>query len=693
MYKMACTDGTKKVKRARLNLIGEYRTGKTSFLEALLGNDFNPESPSTEGIAIHFIKIKDEIWNKTILNSKEALNEFSKQVMEMSKTQSDNPQSEENSPLMKQSEEKIVHDNATKNDTKSQTNSTQQENTNAVSMSAIPIIPDNYPPHEPKAEDIQDLQEVKPKFDDETLMALREVQEDTEDVEERHRILAWDFGGQTAYYVTHHLFLDTRATNLIVMDISKGLPSSVARETQGPLPSIPVEFLFYWLNSIYIAASKNSAQPNVALILTHADMIEASDKSTYIERYKNDILHLTQGKPYSMYLSGDNIFVVDNKSRSEEEFNKVRREIFKMLEKQKSWGMERPVRWLKLEADIRKQMEEEGKQENGSQWKQPYMSLDTVESLALVYGMDDKEVQAFLQFHHITGDLVYFSEDNLKDRVIVDPQWLVDMFQTFITPQDFINRKHLTDKIKKELKDAEVSESSLQVLWGLKDVDFLIELMIKFALIISLDLANQEFGKKERWFLIPSMVSSEKSLKKPRTVSDNRADLPITLDASHELRVGESLPLGEFSRFVARCSRITDWVIHRISNVTASFEIAKCVLLFLALENHFTVYASMKCEADIKSIKMELYLEIKKTLAANMKGFNMKASVSFDLLCPSCKLEGADLFMIEVKQKEDPHSGQTCYHIQEECRNHHKFYESSWLPEVEFGILLPIVLS
>ena len=56
-FEKACAEGELEVKRARLNLIGRYRTGKRSFLEALLGNDFNPNRSITEGIAIHLIKI------------------------------------------------------------------------------------------------------------------------------------------------------------------------------------------------------------------------------------------------------------------------------------------------------------------------------------------------------------------------------------------------------------------------------------------------------------------------------------------------------------------------------------------------------------------------------------------------------------------------------------------------------------
>ena len=72
--------------------------------------------------------------------------------------------------------------------------------------------------------------------------------------------------------------------------------------------------------------------------------------------------------------------------------------------------MERPVKWLKLEAD----MKERAKKEN-----MEYLHLSTVKELASLYSMNNTDLQAFLQFHHTMRDFVYYPE--LPEVVILQP--------------------------------------------------------------------------------------------------------------------------------------------------------------------------------------------------------------------------------------------------------------------------------
>ena len=262
------------------------------------------------------------------------------------------------------------------------------------------------------------------------------------------------------------------------------------------------------------------------------------------------------------------------------------------------------------------------------------------------------------------------------------------MFQTFITPHEFIDDKDLTDQIKKELKEAEVSKSSLEVLWEPDNVDYLLELIKGYDLIIPMT-SSHDVKEEEEKFLIPSMLTSEKCLQK---MTKGKERYPLALDTKHEPTFGESLPLGLFPRFLARCSKIRDWVLHSISSNDGSFEIHKDVLLSLTLDKKSTgVHASIRCESDISKVKPEVLLEIKKTLEASMMSFNLKATVSFEMICPSCKLEKLvnEGSIITMKETVDPQNPQnTTYQFQEECGNYHKLEmkrEEPGLPETEFG--------
>ena len=160
------------------------------------------------------------------------------------------------------------------------------------------------------------------------------------------------------------------------------------------VPKTPKDILCYWLNSIYGLASAKGLKPNLALVLTHKDEIPSKDTKPYIQQYKSNILKVTEGKPYSSLLSMENIYVVDNKYGEESDFGILRSDIFKMITTQKSWGMERPLRWLKLEADILEKAEDESLR---------YLHVSEIDHLASRYQMKDAEIKSFLQFHHTFG--------------------------------------------------------------------------------------------------------------------------------------------------------------------------------------------------------------------------------------------------------------------------------------------------
>ena len=56
MHKDPNSKGFVKIYRARINIIGHSRAGKTSLLRKLLGQPFQVDARRTEGIAIHVIK-------------------------------------------------------------------------------------------------------------------------------------------------------------------------------------------------------------------------------------------------------------------------------------------------------------------------------------------------------------------------------------------------------------------------------------------------------------------------------------------------------------------------------------------------------------------------------------------------------------------------------------------------------------
>ena len=127
---------------------------------------------------------------------------------------------------------------------------------------------------------------------------------------------------------------------------------------------------------------------------------------------------------------------MDNKNGSKEEFDQLRKSVFKMAMLQRSWGMTRPIRWLKLEVKIHYEAQKQSSK---------YLQLPEGERLALECGVSKEEVKIFLQFHHSMGDLVHYQEENLQNLVINDPQWLIDMFKALITHDHFLEKRSMNN--------------------------------------------------------------------------------------------------------------------------------------------------------------------------------------------------------------------------------------------------------
>ena len=381
----------------------------------------------------------------------------------------------------------------------------------------------------------------------------------------------WDFGGQVEYYATHHLFLDALAVNLITMDVTKGIhdviPSQFNNTSTASIPKTVGQFLDYWLSTICKKAHSQGTEPSIAIILTHIDEIDNVKWS--VDDYISDIIQYTRNKPYSEYVNRTNIFPVNNKDGDAQQFPHLRKEIFEKARRQRSWGLDRPTRWLKLEAEI---------YEEAKRKQLKYIDVTKIIELAANFGIDEKETHNFLTFHHVMGDLVHFNEENLSNLVIIDPQWLVDMFKAIITPHDFITRRFTADMPLKEFQQsALLTQELLEILWEGNDVQFLINLMQNFDLIIPVH--HQGIQK----YLVPCMLPPHKS--------DMYETQPfksmIMVYSSFYIKPRSNFILiGDLHRILVICSRIDNWRLCDFDHLTytdTSFKLQKGVRVAFSL--------------------------------------------------------------------------------------------------------------
>ena len=69
--------------------------------------------------------------------------------------------------------------------------------------------------------------------------------------------------------------------------------------------------------------------------------------------------------------------------------------------------------------------------------KDSVISYEEVEELATDTGIFDKaEISGAVQFLHDLGALQHFNNEYLKDKVVVDPQWIVDVMACVVSVKD-----------------------------------------------------------------------------------------------------------------------------------------------------------------------------------------------------------------------------------------------------------------
>ncbi|XP_030844664.1 uncharacterized protein LOC105444431 [Strongylocentrotus purpuratus] len=469
-YAEAAKAGTKKVYRTRLMLVGQERVGKTSLKKILTGQGFDRNEAITDGvetantceISIEDAKTGEKMWS--ILQKRKHGNEDKKDD-EYSKALADvmtkklkmiPPQDQESSEpprdttLSRGPNAKEAGDETAKRLT--MTPPKDQESLGTLSDSSLGRVlnPD-------AAEEFVSGNVETPNAREEdggvphhlaSLVEknLKEQEMGTDSTEsgrgEAVSLRIWDFAGHDVYYTTHQVFLTWRAIYVIVFDLSRSLVSDVPLESkeksEGDAKSklTCLEFINFWLCSIYAHAvaplSKNSEEsPPIFIVGTHRESVkgDAEEKRKKIASAFDKIRESIKKKPFECQVVPKYYAIENSFEDKDEEIGELRKDIVEEAIKEPYMGEEIPIRWLKFEEALAAD-------------KKNHLSFDETKVLTQPMGIEpERELLTMLTFYHDLGYVVYYGgiEDQqslLRDMVILNPQWLIDVFKQVITIKD-----------------------------------------------------------------------------------------------------------------------------------------------------------------------------------------------------------------------------------------------------------------
>ena len=245
--------------------------------------------------------------------------------------------------------------------------------------------------------------------------------------------------------------------------------------------------------------------PPVFFVCTHAD--EPYFSATDPRGLALDIFGFLRAKPYKSHLFKD-VFVVDNtKSGSENECPEVVRLREKLRSVAQSLPQVRegiPLKWLRFEQILRLLREKHYK----------WMPFNEARQIATdncgIY--DDEQFRTMLNFMHDQKILIHFNKTpELNNTVILDPQWLINIFKEVITVKRYEPTEGIVEEFLLKLQDTGILDERLLDHKWKSVIDMyskdtckrLIAIMERFSL-----LCPWPSDGEHKQYLVPSMLTS-----------------------------------------------------------------------------------------------------------------------------------------------------------------------------------------
>ena len=528
-------------------LIGQDRSGKTSLKRSLRGLVFNPDEDSTVGIDIdpsHF-KVSTEVWKAGEKDQQSSVAAISyehhaAQLIAGSLMGEDQAlEKRATEPILSESVSVVSIGSSTLGQSFASSEN-QEPNGRGLdpvqsgnsllasgnSKESSPELPPDVGRDDvPNSSELhkEDASVVPEEIATLVERLLQEVKtlDDDKDV---YSVL-WDFGGQSVYYVTHPLFLTSRAIYLLVYDLSRnphGKANPLVR--QGMFKKIEdnfslktnLDYLDFWMTSVASLACQSGQQPvssdsvvipaalpPVFLVCTHSDEPYGGEDPCTVA---NGIFHFLQNKPYSVHLF-EHVFVVDNtKSGGKSECSEVSRLRQNVLAVAKDLPQMKeaiPIKWLQFEKALQATKE-----------RHEWITLETAKEIASEVCKidDDQEIVTLLNFLHDQRILIHFDDTpELNKLVVLNPQWLIDVFKKVITVKPYDHEEREFKDLWQKLEQTGILEEKLlEHAWSAlldqeETCDSLIAMMEKFSLMCLWPSSDASCGKQ---YLVPSMLMS-----------------------------------------------------------------------------------------------------------------------------------------------------------------------------------------
>ena len=348
----------------------------------------------------------------------------------------------------------------------------------------------------------------------------------------------WDCGGQPVFLEVLPIFLTSRTIFLLFFNAAENLNlpfeslyhRNGKKFIEGKFNMSTLELMERWIALIYSHLLKKDqadpGYPRVIPIGTRGDELKACGQ------HPDDVLKVINDsikeKPALHHVMKQPV-VVDNTTSGKGDnedpgFKRVRTEILDITAS--NLRKRTPISWILFRKLLH--LYSQNCQVN-------IMSLQNVHYISAVAQIQPDDVQSVLSFYHELGVLLYYPNiEGLKEKVILNPKWLVECLGKVLTLPGAAEERY-EDKAEWELLRSKgiLVQRLYTIVWrkcqGVEP-DQLIELLIHFQLAVQVK-SKEYFDRHSKQYFVPAILPYTVSAPEIGNFAINIAPLHVTFTA------------------------------------------------------------------------------------------------------------------------------------------------------------------
>ncbi|XP_062576192.1 uncharacterized protein LOC134238082 [Saccostrea cucullata] len=227
-----------------------------------------------------------------------------------------------------------------------------------------------------------------------------------------------DFAGQSDYYASHQVFLRQDAGYILVLNMAEKLddiPSTTISHNMIYENWTNRDFVQNWLRSIHTFAPLAP----VILVATHAE----GKSSREIQQFFVDVWNVPNVEKLKIHLDEDRKFWVT--LREDDNITELKDCIANQSKTLATWGKEIPRKWVLCENFLKET-------KKTRKIITLHCLLGLIKRKQGYLKMSKNELTWMLKFFHDIGEIIYFDEKDLEKIVILDVDFLLDIFKCII---------------------------------------------------------------------------------------------------------------------------------------------------------------------------------------------------------------------------------------------------------------------